>query len=70
MSGWSDFWIEVRKIAKAVNKQQGWRESLAALISLRLALARSLGAEWQNYLTADSPQEREVMEEQFVPQAQ
>lgn len=50
-SGFSDFWTELRKVAKAVNKQTTLEAQLAALIAIRKHIP--VGNPWKFYLWTD-----------------
>lgn len=62
MSGYSEFWTEIRKVAKALNKQPNLRCKLAALIAIRKHITP--GSPWSRYLETDSyrREEREILD--------
>ena len=63
-SGWSLFWSELRKVAKAVNRQPDQHCKMLALILMRLAIPQRCG--WREFLTADSELEREVYRHYYL----
>ena len=59
-SGHSDFWTELRKVAKAIVKQHNLECKLAALIAIRKHIPPS--NTWSQYLVSDhSRQEEEIV---------
>ena len=59
-SGHSQFWTEVRKVAKAINKQATQECKLAALIAIRKSIPP--GNTWSQYLTSAHPkQEMDIL---------
>lgn len=65
-SGWSEFWNEMRKVAKAVTKQESWQASYAALFALRVRLRADAGQDWLRLLTSGNQQEQEVTRRYFL----
>ena len=60
-SGHSDFWTELRKVAKAVVNQYNLECKLAALIAIRKHIPP--GNMWSQYLTSDhSREEAEIVQ--------
>lgn len=53
--GYSEFWDEIRKLAKAVNKQPTRECKLAALIAIRRKLPHP--SKWKHYLTTENASE-------------
>ena len=49
-SGHSEFWTELRKVAKAIVKQPGLESRLAALIAIRKSIPP--GNTWSQYLVS------------------
>lgn len=52
-SGYSEFWTELRKVAKALNKQQNEECKIAALVAIRKHLPP--GNPWSYYLSTSDP---------------
>ena len=63
-SGHTPFWTELRKVAKAVNKQPGLQSKLAALMAIRMKVP--VGNHWSFYLSAHDrhqQEERQILED-------
>lgn len=62
-TGFSEFWTEMRKVAKAVNKQVDRECKLAALVSLRQQLPPS--SPWAPFLCSEDRQAEEVIRQRL-----
>jgi len=67
-SGWGDFWDQMRKIAKAVNRQASHECQLVALLAVRLVLGPRLPQDstWPYYLcSAGTPSEEQALMDKY-----